>query len=293
MGKAAIVESLEHEFPRILLLEAVGLSASSFYYHRSKPGRVDHYSQARSLITGKYSDGFFRVYGYRRIRNDLVNKYGIRISHKTVLKLMHEEGRLSLIRKKKPYSSHRGEQGHTAENVVARNFEASKPQRKWVTDVTEFYVLGQKQYLSPVVDLFNREVISYALASTPTMGLVTAMLERAFTRLEPGSGLVMHSDQGWHYRHRSYQHALASRGIIQSMSRKGNCHDNAVAENFFSHFKEEFLRRNTFSSMAEFTMKLDRWIYWFNYERTQEKLKGLSPVDYRTQSLTDLETTPY
>ena len=293
MGKAAIVESLEHEFPRILLLEAVGLSASSFYYHRSKPVRADHYSQARSLITGKYSDGFLRVYGYRRIRNDFVKDYGMRISPKTVLKLMHEEGRLSRIRKKKPYSSHRGEQGHTAENVVARNFEASKPQRKWVTDVTEFYVLGQKQYLSPVVDLFNREVISYALASTPAMGLVTAMLEKAFTRLEPGSGLVMHSDQGWHYRHRSYQHALASRGIIQSMSRKGNCHDNAVAENFFSHFKEEFLRRNTFSSMAEFTMKLDRWIHWFNHERTQEKLKGLSPVDYRTQSLANLETTPY
>lgn len=293
MGKALVVESLEHQFPRALLLKEVGLAASTFYYHRGRGERVDSHAQARSLITGKFSEGNFRVYGYRRIRNALVNEYGLRISGKTVLKVMRQEGRLSLIRKRKPYSSHRGEVGTAAPNLLDRNFEAVSPQKKWVTDVTEFDVLGKRQYLSPVIDLFNREVVAYELAPSPVMGLVTGMLEKAFTQLKPGTGLVMHSDQGWHYRHRSYRNALASRGITQSMSRKGNCHDNAVAENFFSHFKEEFLRQNSFTSMAEFVRELDAYIYWFNHERTQEKLKGLSPVDYRTQSLTECEVTPY
>lgn len=102
----------------------------------------------------------------------------------------------------------------------------------------------------------------------------------------------MHSDQGWHYRHRSYQNALKDHGIIQSMSRKGNCLDNAIAENFFGHFKEEFLRQRTFTSIAEFKKELDLYIHWFNHERIQLKLKGLSPVEYRTQSLASLEMTP-
>jgi putative transposase len=157
--------------------------------------------------------------------------------------------------------------------------------------VTEFKVLGQKQYLSPIIDLFNGEVISYELAPSPALALVTGMLEKAFLRLSPADKPMIHSDQGWHYRHLNYQHALQRRGLVQSMSRKGNCLDNAVAENFFGHFKEEFLRQQTFTSVSHFRTELDAYITWFNNDRIRLKLKGLSPVRYRTQSLTKLSPT--
>ena len=285
-----IVSELEHKYPTRAVLKAVGLSASTYYRHRSRSPH-DRYGQLRPLLREVF-DASYRSYGYRRIRAVLAAKHGIRLSGKTVLKLMREEGRTCHVRRRKKYKSYRGEIGKAAPNVLARNFHATQPSKKWVTDVTEFYVLGQKQYLSPVIDLFNREVISYELAPSPVLGLVTGMLEKAFTQLKPGTGLVMHSDQGWHYQHAGYQAALKQRGITQSMSRKGNCLDNAVAENFFGHFKEEFLRQHHFTSMSQFKRELEKYIHWFNHERIQEKLKGLSPVDYRTQSLANLETTP-
>ncbi|MEG2778694.1 MAG: IS3 family transposase [Aurantimicrobium sp.] len=286
-----IVTELEHKYPTRAVLKAVGLSVSTYYRHRSQTPH-DRYEQLRPLLREVF-DASYRSYGYRRIRAVLAAKHGIQLSGKTVLKLMRQEGRTCQIRRRKKYTSFRGEIGKAAPNVLARNFDATQPSKKWVTDVTEFYVLGQKQYLSPVIDLFNREVISYELAPSPVMGLVTGMLEKAFAQLKPGTGLVMHSDQGWQYRHAGYQLALKQRGITQSMSRKGNCLDNAVAENFFGHFKEEFLRQQTFTSMPQFKRELEKYIHWFNHERIQEKLKGLSPVDYRTQSLANLEMTPY
>lgn len=288
--RSLIVTELEQKYSTQAVLKAVGLSATTYYRHRSKPAH-DRYEHLRPVMRDVFEKSY-RSYGYRRMRAVLKAQHGISMSGKTVLKLMREEGHLCQVRRKRKYVSYRGAVGKTAANVLNRNFEASKPAKKWVTDVTEFYVLGQKQYLSPVIDLFNREVISYELAPSPVMGLVTGMLEKAFARLQPGTGLVMHSDQGWQYQHVSYQQALKRRGITQSMSRKGNCLDNAVAENFFGHFKEEFLRQHTFTSMSQFKAELEKYIHWFNHERIQLKLKGLSPVDYRTQSLTDLEMTP-
>ena len=290
MGKAWIVSSLEREYPLADVLKAVGLSPSTYYYHRNKPTPEDPYSELRPLVREVF-DNSYRSYGYRRIHAVLKAKHGVQVSGKTVLKLMREEGRLCRVRRKK-YRSYKGEVGIAAPNLLERDFEASRPGQKWATDVTEFFVLGQKQYLSPTIDLFNREVIAYELAPSPVMGLVTGMLNKAMSRLEPGMKLVMHSDQGWHYRHRSYQNTLEAHGITQSMSRKGNCLDNAVAENFFGHFKEEFLRQRSFTSLNQFKKELDLYIHWFNHERIQLKLKGLSPVEYRTQSLANLEMTP-
>ena len=288
--RSLIVTELEQTYPVKAVLEVLGLAASTYYYHRSKASRGDRDLELRPLVRDVF-DHSYRSYGYRRIHAVLKAKHGVQISGKTVLKLMRQEGRSCRVRRKK-YRAYKGEVGLAAPNVLERDFEASRPGQKWATDVTEFFVLGQKQYLSPTIDLFNREVIAYELAPSPVMGLVTAMLDKALTRLEPGSKLVMHSDQGWHYRHRSYQNTLQAHGITQSMSRKGNCLDNAVAENFFGHFKEEFLRQRTFTSLPEFKKELDLYIHWFNQERIQLKLKGLSPVEYRTQSLATLEMTP-
>ena len=205
---------------------------------------------------------------------------------------MREESRFCQVRRKK-YRSFKGEVGVAAENVLARDFAASAPNLKWVTDVTEFKVLGQKQYFSPVIDLFNGEVVSYELRPSPVLSLVTTMLDKAIAALGESDSPVLHSDQGWHYRHRGYQQILIDRGMQQSMSRKGNCLDNAVAENFFGHFKEEFLRQRTFKNMNEFKNELDAYIHWFNHDRIRLKLKGLSPVDYRTQSLARLPLDSY
>lgn len=175
---------------------------------------------------------------------------------------MREEQLVCQIRRKK-YRSYRGEVGKVASNLLARNFKALEPNQKWVTDVTEFKVAGTKQYLSPVIDLFNNEVISYSLKSSPSLPLVNEMLQKAFLRLPTGSKTLLHSDQGWQYQHLSYRKQLEAKGITQSMSRRGNCLDNAVAENFFGHFKEEFLRRKTFSSVAQFRSELEQYMTWW------------------------------
>lgn len=263
---------------------------STFYYHRNKAATADPYIDVRPVLREVF-DRSYRAYGYRRVRSVLALQHNMHLSGKTVLKLMHQENRLCQVRRRK-YRSYQGQVGLAAENLLDRDFFASTPNSKWVTDVTEFAVLGQKQYLSPLIDLFNGEVISYEVASSPALGLVTKMLDKALTGLDEKTKLMIHSDQGWHYRHMNYRHTLESRGIRQSMSRKGNCLDNAVAENFFGHFKEEFLKQTTFTNLSQFRSELDKYIHWFNHDRIRLKLEGLSPVDYRVQSLANIGSTP-
>ena len=261
----------------------VGLATSTFYYHRNKPVVVDRFIEVRPVLRQVF-DNSYKAYGYRRIQVVLKQKHGFCLSGKTVLKLMKQENRVCQIRRRK-YVSYRGPVGLAAANVLDRDFRTSEPNQKWATDVTEFKVLGQKQYFSPVIDLFNGEVITYTIKSSPDLGLVSGMLSQAIKTLPGGQKPILHSDQGWHYRHLSYQEGLRKAGLQQSMSRKGNCLDNAVAENFFGHFKEEFLRQQKFTSIDQFRTELDSYIQWFNNDRIRLKLKGLSPVEYRTQSL--------
>ncbi|HWI46728.1 MAG TPA: IS3 family transposase, partial [Rummeliibacillus sp.] len=157
--------------------------------------------------------------------------------------------------------------------------------KKWVTDITEFKLFGEKLYLSPILDLFNGEIITYTIGSRPTYSLVSEMLEKAFERLPKDHQLLMHSDQGWHYQMKQYRHALQTRGITQRMSRKGNCYDNSVMENFFGIMKSEFLYLKEFESVEQFKIELEKYIKYYNNKRIKTKLKGLSPVQYRVQSL--------
>jgi len=272
------------------LCELFGIAPSTYYYHRNKPSKPDRFIQARPHIRHIF-DNSYRAYGYRRVRAVLANKHGLCLSGKTVLRLMREESRFCQVRRKK-YRSYKGEVGKTAPNVLQREFKAEAPNQKWVTDVTEFKIGGLKQYLSPVIDLFNSEVVAYTLMPTPALPLVNDMLDKAIATLPQAAKPIIHSDQGWHYQHRSYRATLEAHGLQQSMSRKGNCLDNAMAENFFGHFKEEFLRRRKFDSVSHFKAELARYIAWYNNERIQLKLKGLSPVEYRTQSLANLNPTP-
>ena len=237
----------------------LGLAPSTFYYHRNRPIAADPYLSVRPVLRDIF-DSAYRAYGYRRVRAVLASKHNMYLSGKTVLKLMHQENRTCQVRRRK-YRSYQGQVGLAASNLLDRDFSALTPNSKWVTDVTEFAVLGQKQYLSPVIDLFNGEVISYQLGSAPALGLVINMLEKALATLDETTKPMIHSDQGWHYRHMSYRKTLESQGIKQSMSRKGNCLDNAVAENLFGHFKEEFLRQRTFTNMNQFRSELGTYIH--------------------------------
>jgi len=199
------------------------------------------------------------------------------------MKLMQQEQLTCMLRKKK-YRSYRGEVGKVAPNLLRRDFRAERCNRKWVTDITEFKLLGQKLYLSPIMDLFNGEIVSYSLSKSPNFHQVTAMLKDAFQKIPDNSQLILHSDQGWQYRMRVYQKMLKDKGVQQSMSRKGNCYDNSVIENFFGILKSEFYHNQKFSSVKHFSEELSEYLDYYNNRRIKVKLNGLSPVKFRTQS---------
>ncbi|SDX87114.1 Integrase core domain-containing protein [Paenibacillus sp. PDC88] len=150
-----------------------------------------------------------------------------------------------------------------------------------MTDITEFKLFGEKLYLSPILDLFNGEIITYTIGSRPTYSLVSEMLDTGLKRLQEKHRLLLHSDQGWHYQMKTYCHVLKSRGILQSMSRRGNCYDNAVIENFFGILKSEFLYYKKFESVEHFKKELEKYIKYYNTKRLKAKIK-MSPVQYRT-----------
>ncbi len=202
------------------------------------------------------------------------------MNHKVVQRLMNLLHLKAAIKVKR-YSSWRGEHGHTADNILQRNFKASRPNEKWVTDVTEFAVSGRKLYLSPIIDLFNNEVISYSISERPTMPMIDEMLIKAFARMDGNSKPVLHSDQGWQYRHRWYQYQLREFGVTQSMSRKGNCLDNACAECFFGTLKSECFYLSKFKDIDELKEAIEDYIQYYNTRRISLKFNGLSPVEYR------------
>ena len=220
-------------------------------------------------------------YGYCRITQELHNN-DICINHKTVQKLMKQLGLVCHVRERRKYNSYKGDVGKVAPNLLKRHFETNEPNRKWVTDVTEFKVNDQKLYLSPIIDLFNGEVISYTLSRHPNFKQVTDMLEDAFKKLpDKVDYLILHSDQGWQYQMRTYQQMLNT----QSMSRKATCLDNAVAENFFGLLKTELFYLEKFDSIDRLEKAIIEYIDYYNNRRIKLKLNGLSPMQYRIQTV--------
>jgi len=197
---------------------------------------------------------------------------------------MKQLGLSCMVRVKK-YRSYKGEVGKAAPNLLERSFEAARPNQKWVTDVTEFSLFGQKLYLSPILDLCSRDIVSYTIYDQPVMPMVTEMLEKAFARIPDSTNLILHSDQGWQYQHKRYQRMLKGKGIRQSMSRKGNCLDNAVIENFFGVLKSELLYLQKFESVEHFRAELIDYLDYYNNRRIKAKLKGLPPAIHRQQAL--------
>jgi transposase InsO family protein len=269
---------LRHKFDLNLLLNQTNMARSSFYYYQKHTKLPDKYKHIKELIKSIYHKNKGR-YGYRRITDELQNK-GIIINHKTVLRLMKLLGLKSIIRIKK-YKSYKGEQGKIAPNILERNFKAQAPNQKWATDITEFNVSGQKLYLSPIIDLYNQEIISYELTERPVFNQVVTMLKKAFKKIPNNTNLTLHSDQGWQYQMKQYQYLLKEKGILQSMSRKGNCLDNAIIENFFGILKSEMFYTQKFKSVEELKKEIKEYINYYNNERIKSNLNKMSPIQYR------------
>lgn len=254
------------------------MARSVFYYHFKKLHSADKYKDERETVKSIFYENKGR-YGYRRITAEMRNK-GIIINHKTVQRLMKESGIKCQIRKVH-YHSYRGEVGKTAPNIIARDFTADAPNRKWATDVTQINIGSVKLYLSPILDMFNGEIISYNISKSPNLEQIYDMLNKAFAKYDNLDGLILHSDQGWQYQHFAYRKCLKRHNILQSMSRKGNCLDNAMAENFFGIMKSELLYAEKFENPEDFINALQDYIEYYNNKRIKNRLNGKSPVQYR------------
>jgi transposase InsO family protein len=277
-----VIQELRREHDLAILLEIARLPKATFYYHCNNQKKADKYAVAKAEITAIFHENKGR-YGYRRVTDELRNRE-IHLNHKTVQRLMKELGLVCRVRMKK-YRSYKGEQGKVADNELNREFRAEKPNQKWVTDVTEFRLFGQKVYLSPILDLYSGDIVTYTISDSPNLLMVTAMLEQAFQKIPDNTGLLLHSDQGWHYQHKQYRKMLEEKGVKQSMSRKGNCYDNSVMENFFGHLKSELLYLQEFDSVEHFKAELIDYIDYYNNRRIKARLKGLPPALHRQQAL--------
>lgn len=267
----------------MILLKVSGLAKSVYYYTLKKTNK----DAKNKEIIDKIKEIFIlnkERYGYRRITLELRNQ-GYEVNHKKVYRIMVILGLRPLKRNKRKYSSYKGTVGKIADNYIKREFYAEKPNKKWYTDVTEFNLRGEKIYLSPILDGFNGEIISYNTSKSPNLEQINDMLNKGFEdkNLE---GLIFHSDQGWQYQHQSYQQRLKNHGIIQSMSKKGNSMDNGMMENFFGLLKTEMFydQEDKYKNIDELILAIDDYIKYYNYDRIKVKLKGLSPVNYRLKS---------
>ena len=260
------------------LLRTAGLPRSSYYYQQNALKAGDRHCDLKTKIREMF-DRHRGRYGYRRITAEL-KRNGWGVNHKTVQRLMVAMQLKSLVRPKR-YKAFTGTVCETAPNHLQRDFAADRPNEKWVTDVTEFKVNNRKLYLSPVMDLYNREIVSYEVADRPLPVMIESMLTKAFGRLEPGEKPMLHSDQGWHYRMPAYRKRLQENKLLQSMSRRANCLDNAARESFFGTLKCELFYVNEFESVETLKGAIHDDIHYYNVDRIKLGLGGLSPVEYK------------
>ena len=262
------------------LLKAIHLSKSIYMFHKYRiEAAKEPETELEKLVLEEFKENKGR-YGVRRITASLRLK-GHHINHKVVQRIMkkyHLKGKTP--KKIRKYSSYMGTVGKVAENLLKRQFNVDVPNKVFVTDVTEFKFSWGKVYLSPVMDLYNREIIGYDIARHPDFNQIKRMMDSALKGRTITKEALFHSDQGWQYQMKEFGQILKSYGITQSMSRKGNCHDNSVMENFFGRLKVEMFygEEKTFRDFDDFKEKLEEYILWYNKERIKEYLHWKSPI---------------
>jgi putative transposase len=274
-----IINDLRHKYSVRLLCNIAEVSRSGYYkYIKNQSEKIEKERQLKDILLFEYKR-LKGIYGYRRIKILLKKKYFIKINHKKVLRLLNEMGLKSRIRRKHGFKFI-GKGINIYPNILNRNFKSDLPNNKWVTDISHLLFKGQKMYISVFKDLFNNEIVGYKVSKNIDMELVMGSLKESLKNKKIGN-LMIHSDQGFHYTTGIYSSYLKEQGIIQSMSNKGNCYDNASMENFFGHLKSEMLYNTNINTKDELKKEIENYISFYNGERIQEKLNEMCPIDYR------------
>lgn len=268
------------------VLKIVGIPEATYHYHVKKIQTEDPDKKWKEKIYDIFHENKGR-YGYRRVYDELRNQ-GYIINHKKVQRIMNEMNlKCEKFQRKSRYKSYKGTVGKVAKNRLNRRFDTHIPLQKLVTDVTEFKCTDdQKLYLSPIMDLYNSEVISFGISNRPTLDFVIEPLNQAIKIIknEAQYRTTIHSDQGWHYQHNTWVKTLKKNNLFQSMSRKATCADNASMENFFGILKQEMYYGEKLMTYEALRHEIKKYIDYYNNERIKTKLAGLSPVQYRTQT---------
>ena len=266
------------------LLKAASLSRSTYYFEINKLDFDIKNQEIIDIIQSIFKENKSR-YGVRRITAELVNR-GYKINHKKVQRLMNKLG-LKAIKPKVKYHSYMGQVGVVADNIINRDFEATKPNEKWTTDVSQFNCPFGKAYISPILDMFGTDIVAWDLSLSPNFEQTTRMLDEAFKKNPNLEGLIFHSDQGWQYQMRQYSEKLKEKGIIQSMSRKGNCIDNCIMETFFGTLKREtfYGHEQEFQTFEQLKQAIAEYIDYYNNKRIKGKTKWMPPAKFREASM--------
>lgn len=264
------------------------MSRSTYYYEL---GREDKVQSRNSELSSEISAIFNvnrGIYGVRRVYRELRSR-GFQVNHKCVQRIM-KEMKLAGKRPKEKYHSYKGEIGKVCDNIINRDFSTEKPLQKLTTDVSQFTLPCGKCYISPILDMHTNEIISYNFSRSPNMEQINDMMTKAFTRFPSMQGVILHFDQGWQYQHITYRTVLNEHGIVQSMSRKGNCYDDCIMETFFGRLKNEMFygHEKEYTSFEIFAKAIDDYIDYYNNRRIQAKTNWMPPSLFRKASMADI-----
>jgi len=283
-SKHNVIDELKDKRTIKELCAYLRISRSGYYAYRKR--KANDPNETLKLQIRAIYEQRDKTVGYRRVQDELNRQYGLVVNHKKVLRLMQEIGIKAIIRRKYVHrTSYEAavSDGRIAENKLQRDFTADKPNQKWVTDVTQYRVFDERIYLSAIKDLWNNEIVGYHLSRNNDNPLVLETFQKAFEKHKDVTGLIVHSDQGSQYTSHAYHDMLPQVGAQISMSRRGNCYDNASIESFFSHLKVEALYPYDIRSIEEAQRRIEEYIRFYNEERAQRKLNKLTPVEYRNQ----------
>lgn len=280
--KTMLVDALRTTYALPELLERLELARSSYFYHRSRSSVGDKYAEVRQTITEIFERSH-QSYGYRRIQASL-SRQQVFISEKVVRRLMKQAHLQAARPKPRRYRSYAGEITPAPENIVNRDFNATAPNEKWLTDISEFQIPAGKVYLSPMIDCFDGMVVSWSIGTSPNAELVNTMLDAAIETVAGSDRRpIVHSDRGAHYRWPGWLSRAAKANLTRSMSRKACSPDNAACEGFFGRLKTEMFYPKDWRSttIEQFIEALDSYIRWYNAKRIKMSLGYLSPIEYR------------
>ncbi|MFC6177353.1 IS3 family transposase [Companilactobacillus huachuanensis] len=280
------MDSLRPKYTLVELLRISQLPRATYYDRRHRNVKTDKYVDIKAFICQAFKDSF-ETYGYRRI-HVMAKKAGYKISANTVLRLMGELNLSSTVysRHTSGYHSYKGHTGTINDNLLGQKFTATKPFSVMHTDVTQVKLTNNTWgYISAIMDEASREIVTIIITDRADRQQLALTIDDFALKIPIDAQPIMHSDQGWQYQHKDYQNAMKELRVTPSMSRKGNCHDNAPMESFFNLMKRECLYRTTIDNLEDLKQVATNYIVWYNTKRISMNKNGLTPVEYREQAV--------